>query len=113
MSVQRIHPPWEYLHAASASSLESYEMSRLNHAANLRREVTALIEQWIEDNAQALLARWVRQDRAVARAIPPSHEKTVQPELPFAEPLPAEIPGRRSQHPVKFPRSRSCTGTNG
>jgi hypothetical protein len=39
MTVRRPSPPLNYLHAASKPSLESYELSRLNHAANLRREM--------------------------------------------------------------------------
>ena len=89
MASQRITPPWNYLHDATATSLESYELSRLNHAANIRREVGALIEQWIEDTAQALLARWVREDRMIRAATCP------QAELPFAAPRSAQrvLPG--------------------
>src|SRR5487761_500580 len=63
MATRRVTPPWEYLHQASNPSLESFELSRLNHAANLRKEIGALLEQWIEEAAEALLARWVREDR--------------------------------------------------
>lgn len=50
-------PPWEFLRSASPFSLRSYELSRLNHAANLRKEISRLIDQWPEENAFALLAR--------------------------------------------------------
>jgi hypothetical protein len=82
MSKRPANLPWNYLHDASASSLESYELSRLNHAANLRRELTALLDQWIEDSAQALLARWVREDRALPHR---SSDESPQSELPFNE----------------------------
>jgi hypothetical protein len=62
MATRRITPPWDYLHQASNPSLESFELSRLNHAANLRKEIAALLEQWIEEAAEALLARWLRED---------------------------------------------------
>lgn len=113
MSTERIHASWDYLHAASDPSLESYEMSRLNHAANLRREVIALIEQWIEETAQALLARWVRQDRAVARTPAPSLEEPTQPGLLFREPIPAAASKEKARPPAKFSRRHSRTGTNG
>jgi hypothetical protein len=71
MATRHIQPPWDYLHDASVPSLESYELSRLNHAANLRREIAALLDQWIEDSSQALLARWVREDRNLPEAEPP------------------------------------------
>jgi len=59
MSLSRITPPIDYLSSASRASLESFELSRLNHAANLRRDITALIDQWIEETADAMLARWM------------------------------------------------------
>lgn len=77
MATRRVTPPWEFLRDASKPSLESFELSRLNNAANLRREITALLDQWIEDNSQALLARWVR-DR---RSLPPS-EAISREEMP-------------------------------
>ncbi len=49
MATRRVTPPWDYLHEASGPSLESFELSRLNHAANLRKEIAALLEQWIEE----------------------------------------------------------------
>ena len=63
MASRRIAPPWDFLHEASNPSLESFELSRLNHTANLRKEIAALLEQWIAEAAEALLARWVREDR--------------------------------------------------
>lgn len=61
MATRRVTPPWDFLHEASSPSLESFELSRLNHAANLRKEIAALLEQWIEEAAEALLARWLRE----------------------------------------------------
>jgi hypothetical protein len=104
MGSRRITPPWDYLHQASAPSLESFELSRLNHAANVRREITALIDQWVEDTAQALLARWVREDRAFSRATRASADTTPQPELPFSERLPDEEPPRRSERSLRLSR---------
>jgi hypothetical protein len=59
MAITRIVPPINYLHNASRSSLQSFELARLNHAANLRREIAALIDQWLEETAEAMLARWM------------------------------------------------------
>jgi hypothetical protein len=56
-------PPWEFLLSASRNSLQSYELSRLSHAANLRKEIGALLDQWMEENACAMLARWLIQQR--------------------------------------------------
>jgi hypothetical protein len=59
MTISRFTPPLDYLQAASRSSLQSFELTRLNHAANLRQEIGALIDQWIQDTSEALLARWM------------------------------------------------------
>ena len=59
MPFSRLEPPLEYLHAASRASLQSFELTRLNHAANLRSEIGALIDQWLEETAEAMLARWM------------------------------------------------------
>jgi hypothetical protein len=57
----KTQPPWEFLLSASRNSLQSYELSRLSHAANLRKEIGALLDQWIEENSSAMLARWLMQ----------------------------------------------------
>src|SRR6266852_4999183 len=77
MSITRIVPPIDYLHAASRSSLQSFELARLNHAANLKREIAALIDQWLEETAEAMLARWMLDQPSSFR----------QPKLPVAEVL--------------------------
>jgi hypothetical protein len=59
MSITRIAPPIDYLHSTSRSSLQSFELARLNHAANLRREIAVLVDQWLEETAEAMLARWM------------------------------------------------------
>jgi len=59
----RTQPPWEFLLSASRNSLQSYELTRLNHAANLRKEIGALLDQWLEENASAMLARWLMEQR--------------------------------------------------
>jgi len=56
-------PPWEFLLSASRNSLQSYELSGLSHAANLRKEIAALLDQWLEENACAMLARWLMRQR--------------------------------------------------
>ena len=70
MAIPRIVPPIDYLRQASPSSLESFELSRLNHAANLRREISTLIDQWIQESSEALLARWVLDHRKFLHETP-------------------------------------------
>ena len=63
MLCPKSEPPWEFLLSASRNSLQSYELSRLSHAANLRKEIEALLDQWLEENACAMLARWLIEQR--------------------------------------------------
>jgi len=72
----RTQAPWEFLLTASRNTLQSYELSRLAHAANLKKEISALLEQWLQENTAANLARWLieQRQRAVTGA-----EETTQP----------------------------------
>ena len=63
MNHYKTQPPWEFLLSASRSSLQSYELSRLSHAANLRKEIGALLDLWVEENSAAMLARWLMEQR--------------------------------------------------
>jgi hypothetical protein len=63
MPARSTQPPWEFLLSASRNSLQSFELSRLAHASNLRKEIAALIDQWMEENAAAMLARWLLEQR--------------------------------------------------
>ncbi len=67
MAITRIVPPIDYLHSASRSSLQSFELARLNHSANLRREIAVLIDQWLEETAEAMLARWMLEHHGSLR----------------------------------------------
>lgn len=63
MTRYRPQPPWEFLLTASRNSLQSYELTRLSHAANLRKEIGALMDQWLDENAAAIVARWLIEQR--------------------------------------------------
>jgi hypothetical protein len=60
----KTQPPWEFLLSASRNSLQSYELSRLSHAANLRKEISQMLDAWLEENSAAMLARWLMEQRA-------------------------------------------------
>jgi len=84
MAVHKTPPPWEFLLSASRNSLQSYELSRLGHAANLRKEIGQLLDSWLEENASAMLARWLMEQR---------ERRSEPPETPAgAEPRPAHGP---------------------
>lgn len=70
MASRLSQPPWEFLLAASRNSLQSFELSRLSHAADLRKEVAALLDQWIEESSAAMLARWLLEQRDRAARAP-------------------------------------------
>jgi len=55
----KTQPPWEFLLSASRNSLQSYELSRLSHAANLRKEITQLLDSWLEENTAAMFGALV------------------------------------------------------
>lgn len=57
-------PPWEFLLSASRNTLQSYELSRLAHAANLRKEAGPILDQWVEELASAMVARWLLEQQA-------------------------------------------------
>jgi hypothetical protein len=63
MTHYKTQPPWEFLLSASRNSLQSYELTRLSHAANLRKEISVLLDQWLEENTMAMLARWLMEQR--------------------------------------------------
>jgi hypothetical protein len=63
VSQYRPPAPWEFLLSASRTTLQSYELSRLSHAANLRKEILELLDQYMEERTSALLARWLIEQR--------------------------------------------------
>ena len=77
MNHYKTQPPWEFLLSASRNSLQNYELSRLSHAANLRKEIGALLDLWIEENSAAMLARWLMEQRERPQQ---SHEDTLAAE---------------------------------
>src|SRR5208283_4320533 len=70
MTTRVTQPPWEFLLSASRNSLQSFELSRLAHASNLRKEIGALLDQWMEENAAAMLARWLLEQRERSARLP-------------------------------------------
>ena len=101
MTISSFNPPLDYLLAASRASLQSFELTRLNHAANLRQEIGALMDQWIQETSEALLARWILDHHKSLQASPMSPTEVVrtlvdpvatlfpEPQLPISEIVPA------------------------
>lgn len=104
MPSRRTVPPWDYLHQASNASLESFELSRLNHAANLRKEIGVLLEQWIEETAEAILARWVREERKFPAQPARLLDILLQAELPFTATQAVSVRPRRADRRLRDSR---------
>jgi hypothetical protein len=92
MTISRFTPPLDYLQAASRSSLQSFELARLNHAANLRQEIAALIDQWIQETSEAMLARWMLDHHKSLQSAPLSSAEVVRSLIDPASALFPESP---------------------
>ncbi len=101
-------PPLDYLATCSQMSLESVELSRLNLASNLRKEFQEILDEWIESEVDARLARsileWRRAQDAgsptfalEAAPRPPQFEQLAIAFLPESCALPAEIESDRDR----------------
>jgi hypothetical protein len=76
-------PPLEYLVMSSKATLESFELSRLNRAANLRKELRAVVEEWIQAEVDARVARCLLEcRRAQEHGVGPA---AVQSKAPLAQ----------------------------
>jgi len=53
----------EYIATCSKTSLESFELARLNDRANLRKQMIEILDELIEVDVQARIAEWVLVQR--------------------------------------------------
>jgi hypothetical protein len=77
-------PMLEYLATCSKTSLESFELARLNDRANLRKHMIELLDELIEVEIQARVAEWAlrhRRNRATADRPPRRARRSGSPEL--------------------------------
>jgi hypothetical protein len=61
--VSDTRPALEYLLACSNVSLESFHISRMNQATKLRKQVRALVDEWVDAEVDAGLSRWMLRYR--------------------------------------------------
>jgi hypothetical protein len=64
------HVPMKYLATSSDTSLESFRLSRMNRAANLRKELFDVVEEWIEAEVEARVAERLLERSEQERAGP-------------------------------------------
>jgi hypothetical protein len=105
-------PPLDYLATCSQMSLESVELSRLNLAANLRKEFQEILNEWIESEVDAWLARSILEWRRAqdvcpstpaieAAAKPPRFDQLVIAFLPECSALAASSVSERDRQSVQ------------
>ncbi len=107
--MSQLPAPFDYLATCSEPSLESFELSRFNRIANLRKELRQILNEWIEAEVEARLARWLLNQRRLDAPGDPQAELSF-PErtdtLPFHAPkhLPAIGDNSLASLPVSPPR---------
>jgi hypothetical protein len=57
MATSRVPASWLYLQNASDQTLQAFELSRLNLASCLRKQIETLVIQYLDEVAAAMLAR--------------------------------------------------------
>jgi hypothetical protein len=87
----------QYLSACSEESLEAFELSRLNRASNLRKELSQVAEEWVDAEVSFRLARvLVDRRRADPRVAKPQSRRALGPasrsQLTLQLPSPCEPP---------------------
>ncbi|HVA16712.1 MAG TPA: hypothetical protein VMV59_03255 [Candidatus Dormibacteraeota bacterium] len=61
----------DYLATCSQTSLEAFELARLNDLANIRKQMMEVVNDWVESDIQARIAEWIlvrRRQQATLRA---------------------------------------------
>jgi len=95
-------PPLEYLVTSSQTSLEAFELTRLNCSANLRKELREILDEWLQSEVDARLARWILECRRA------------QSDGPTSLAAPPHEPARVGQLAMSFlPQARSGSRNEG
>lgn len=103
----------EYLASCSNSSLEAFELSRLNEAANLNKQLFELFESCVRAQAEAWVARCLRERRrndsvdsvsSLSKAAPPM--PALQLTSSFADDICGQLP---EAHVLRQVRVQPCS----
>lgn len=95
--------PWDFLRNASCRSLEDFERFSLDRAAKLRKKVTDLTAQWIDELVCAGIAR-TRIEEERLRSIGPN---PLQQSFDFLE-SPIRPARPKAYHPQRRPLNRAA-----
>ncbi|MGH9692345.1 MAG: hypothetical protein ACRD4C_14915 [Candidatus Acidiferrales bacterium] len=71
------HPPLDYLTTSSKATLESFELSRLARSANLRKELRQILEEWVDAEVDARMARCILDCRRAQDCDPPASARQI------------------------------------
>lgn len=82
-------PPIQYLRECSDNSLRHFELAKLEHVANLRRELHVLWDEVLEEASLAVLARWMLEHRSYLRSRVAGAESALST---LGEPLAPTVP---------------------
>lgn len=90
------NPPIDFLLVCSVTSLRDFELNRLNHAANLRKQLRIVADELLQAEAEAASARWLIEyrDQLVAAR---SNDSQMEIEFSPAGPKKAALPAPRKE----------------
>src|SRR5271163_2106996 len=100
--------PPGYILSSSDATLESLELSRLNAVSNLRKELHQVVEEWIEAEVQARVARLMRQSASIEN-LALDVEFAAVSNFPSADVHAAESLSRPKSQP-KMTKPERCAG---
>lgn len=87
-------PSIDFLYEASACSLQDLEITSLNRSANLSKTIRVELEEWIDLEATAKIARWMSENReALLRGRPVEME----PQSPIGAPPRKQLTEKRKE----------------
>lgn len=84
--------PLEYLLTSSQAGLEGFELGRLDKIAHLRKQLRGLVDQWVEAEIEAELARWLLECQRAQEAATGSQSREISFPLPGAAIAAAFLP---------------------
>jgi hypothetical protein len=62
-AVKTDQPLLDFLATCSEISLQSFELARLSEISNYKKQISELLDEWVETDVQARLAEWALKSR--------------------------------------------------